>query len=97
MRREDGNRDFEEQAGETVESPAPAPAVTPGSLAWASAVGNQAVARFASTQSVARESAAPEEDEAVEAEDAGEEPAREEAAPADELGPEEPEEEELAL
>ena len=53
MRHQDGNRDIEEQVGETSEPPAPAPAVAPGSLAWASAVGNQAVSRLASTQSVA--------------------------------------------
>jgi hypothetical protein len=37
--------------------PAPAPAVAPGSMAWASAVGNQAVQRLAREQSVAREPA----------------------------------------
>jgi hypothetical protein len=95
MRRQDGHRDVEEQAGETAERPAPAPALSPGSLAWASAVGNQAVARLASTQSVARAPVSDEEEESLEAEDAGGEPApaSEEAGPA-EHEPEEPEGEE---
>jgi hypothetical protein len=46
MWRQDGHRDVEEQAARTEPQP-PAPAVVPGSLAWASAVGNQAVARYA--------------------------------------------------
>jgi len=41
----------------------PAPSVTPGSLQWASAVGNQAVQRLART-TVAREAVAEEEEEA---------------------------------
>src|SRR5215210_4702721 len=75
MEHRDGRRDHEEQVGETAEPPAPTPAVSPGSLAWASAVGNQAVARLASTQSVAREPAEEEE----EAEEEVEAPAPEEA------------------
>jgi hypothetical protein len=54
--------------------PAPADPVRPGSLAWASAVGNQAVARLA------RQAAGPEEEEQV--------PAEAEAAEAPAAGPE---------
>jgi hypothetical protein len=64
MWRQDGHREVEEQAARTEPQP-PAPAVVPGSLAWASAVGNQAVARHAA---LARQ---PEELEEVE--DASEE------------------------
>jgi hypothetical protein len=60
--RTDGRELVEEQA---AEPPAPAPAVVPGSLEWASAVGNQAVARLAAEQAPApeEEAAAPAEGE----------------------------------
>ena len=99
MRRQDGHRDVDDQSVETAEPPAPAPAVTPGSLAWASAVGNHAVARVASTQSVAREPVEEEEEEETEAP----EPEAPDAASAaaspghEDSEPEEEEEEELAL
>jgi hypothetical protein len=96
MRRQDGHRDVDEQAVETAESPAPAPAVTPGSLAWASAVGNHAVARMASTQSVAREPVEEEEEEETEAPEP-EAPDASAAAPPAGHENEEPEEEEEEL
>jgi hypothetical protein len=46
MWRQDGHREPEEQAAQ-AEPPVPAPPVVPGSLAWASAAGNHAVARYA--------------------------------------------------
>jgi len=69
MKRENLRRD--ERESETTSPPAP-PAVVPGSLEWASAVGNQAVARLAAEQTQApEEESAPveEEEQAPEEED----------------------------
>jgi hypothetical protein len=63
MWRQDPQRDAEhDSAVRTPEPPPPAPAVMPGTLDWASAVGNQAVARMAADH------AAETEEEAAEAE-----------------------------
>jgi hypothetical protein len=72
MRRHDLRHDGLE-AAERQEPPAPAPA--PRSLEWASAVGNQAVARLA-----AEHQEEPAEEELAEEAPAEEEPAPEEAA-----------------
>jgi hypothetical protein len=89
MWRQDGQREVDEQAAKAAdpEPPASAPAVAPGSLAWASAVGNNAVARYA--QGVAR---APKPEEGVDEEAA---PPAEAAAPgpADAAAPKEEDEE----
>jgi len=61
-------RDEPESADSTRAEPPPAPVVVPGSLEWASAVGNQAVARLA-------EEEAGREDEAAEGGELGEEEA----------------------
>jgi hypothetical protein len=74
----DREKDEADVMGEAA-PPAPAPAVQPGSMEWASAVGNQAVQRLA-RQSVAREAVAEEEEEMDE--EGGE------AAPAVQAGPE---------
>ena len=66
-------------AARLPEPPPPAPAVVPGTLAWASAVGNQAVARMAAEQQEA-----PDEDEAQEVDEQ-----EAEAPEADEAEPEE--------
>lgn len=69
--RSDGRELVDEQA---VESPPVAPAVVPGSLEWASAVGNQAVARLAAEQEpapVEAEEEPAEEEHAAEDEEAG--------------------------
>jgi hypothetical protein len=48
MWRHDADRDVaDESAARKPEPPPPAPAMMPGTLAWASAIGNQAVARMA--------------------------------------------------
>ena len=76
--RPDGLESVEEVKSEP---PAPAPAVVPGSVEWASAVGNQAVARLAASQGAAQE-AAPEEAAPEEAE---------ESAPEQQMAPEDEE------
>jgi hypothetical protein len=97
MRRQDGHRDVDEQAVETAEPPAPAPAVTPGSLAWASAVGNHAVARMASTRSVAREPVEEDEEETEAPEPEAPDASAAAPPPGHEADEPEEEEEELAL
>jgi hypothetical protein len=60
--------DAELATREPEPEPEPAPALAPGSMAWASAVGNQAVQRLAREQSVAREPAVEDVEEAPEEE-----------------------------
>jgi hypothetical protein len=80
LKRPDLRPDRLDSAEATTEEPsAPAPAVVPGSIEWASAVGNQAVARLAASRTVARE-AAPEEEEQAPVEEPA--PEDEEAAAA---------------
>jgi|SRR3954471_16134903 hypothetical protein len=86
----DRKRDPEAERGEEQARPAvPAPPLQPGTLGWASAVGNQAVARVAASRAaLAREEVA--EEEAPEAEaQAGGEMEEEGEAPAPEELPEE--------
>jgi hypothetical protein len=82
-RRHDETTDVERPRREP--EPAVAPAPRAGSLAWASAVGNAAVARMAAQQRVAREAVVEEEEQEVEAPepapDAVAEPEAPEAAP----------------
>jgi len=68
MKRTDLRSD-ELEAVEPEQAPPP-PAVIPGSIEWASAVGNHAVARLAAEQTTApeEEAAAPEEEAAAEGE-----------------------------
>jgi hypothetical protein len=84
MWREDVDREVREESVTRADPPSPAPAVVPGSLAWASAVGNQAVARMA-----AEYEEAPEEAEAPEGEAQEGEAPEAEAPEADEDEPEE--------
>jgi hypothetical protein len=87
----DRKRDPEVERGEDKARPAaPAPPLQVGTPAWASAVGNQAVARAAASRaSIAREEA---EEEAPEAEaEAGPEAEEEELPAAEELPEELPE------
>ena len=69
MKRE--NLRLDERESEQT-TPPPAPAVVPGSLEWASAVGNQAVARLAAEQAA---EPVPEEEQAPEEEAQEEDPA----------------------
>jgi hypothetical protein len=86
MTRENARLDDLERRTEEAQSPPPAPVQGPEQLAWASAVGNQAVQRLARSVTVARqpeeEEQAPEEEPAAEASPEGEpEPAAEEELP----------------
>jgi hypothetical protein len=63
VKRPELRTDEREAVEETAAEP-PAPAVMPGTLEWASAVGNQAVAKLArQTEAVTEEEPAPEEEE----------------------------------
>ena len=70
LRRHDGETELDKPA--QLREPEPAPAAVPGSLAWASSVGNHAIARYAKQQALSRQAdeAAPstidESEEAVE-------------------------------
>ena len=53
VRRHDGEIELDQPA--QVREPEPAPAAVPGSLAWASSVGNHALARYAKQQALSRQ------------------------------------------